>query len=110
MCSNHITSTKKKPHETAARWLFCVAFLFFRIANLTAFFRVYFKLCKSKCKSKLKIPPYFSGREGKIIFFASNFNMPLVQRSVHLFEDFPHDKISHFLVKNQGVKVFIDTF
>ena len=31
VCSNHITSTKKKPHETAARWLFCVAFLFFRI-------------------------------------------------------------------------------
>lgn len=36
--------------------------------------------------------------------------MALVHRSVHLFEDFPHDEIGHFLVKNQGVKVFIDTF
>ena len=69
VCSNHITSTKKKPHETAARWLFCVAFLFFRIENLTAFFRVYFKLCKSKCKSKHKInsPPAENGKEGGVI-------------------------------------------
>ena len=51
-----------------------------------------------------------SRSEENLYFFAPNFNMALVHRSVHLFEDFPHDEIGHFLVKNQGVKVFIDTF